>query len=57
MLKEERAARELEAEVMSLYGELLQRAGVMSVLSLEGVCRRVNVIRLKLQSFRGGSYE
>ena len=54
MLKEEHARGELKALRLQLYGELWQRAGDMTLHSLESLCRKIHILDLKLHSFRGG---
>lgn len=55
-MREERAKRELEARRASLYADLYQRAGMMGVSSVESLCRKMHIIELKIQSFKGGIY-
>lgn len=55
-MREERARRELEARRASLYADLYQRAGMMGVSSVESLCRKMHIIELKIQSFKGGIY-
>lgn len=57
MLKEERARRELEAQRYCLYEELRRMAATMDLHSLERLCRQINVIMIKIHSFKGGLYD
>ena len=45
--------REYLRRRLSLYADLCQRGGQMPLHSLEALCRRINIIDMKILSFRG----
>lgn len=57
MMKEERARRELEAQRCMLYHEIQRMVTVLDVHSLERLCRKVHIIELKINAFKGGIYD
>lgn len=48
--------RDLEDQLACLNADLYQTCGTMSVQSLERLCRKINLIRFKIYSFKGGRY-
>ena len=46
--------KELEMQRRSLYADLYQTCGSMTVRSLETVCRKIHSLEIKIRSFRGG---
>ena len=46
---------DLEARLASMNAELYQNGGSMPVSALESLCRRINLIKLKIYSFKGDS--
>lgn len=55
MERERESIWDLEARLASMNAELYQNGGSMPVTALESLCRRINLIRLKICSFKGDS--
>lgn len=47
--------RDLEQRLACLRADLYQTCGTMTVASLESLCRKINVIGLRIYSFKGGN--
>ncbi len=55
MQRERESILDLEARLASMNAELYQNGGSMPVSALESLCRRINLIKLKIYSFKGDS--
>ena len=49
--------RQLEDKLRQLDADLYQVVGFMDVCTVESLCRRKNIITIKLHSLKGGLYE
>lgn len=56
MERERATLDELRHRLAHLHADLYQGCGSMPVASLESLCRKINVIELKIYSFKGGRY-
>lgn len=57
MLKPIHSLNELRKRRLSLYHELAQSLGSMTMSSFERVVRQIHTINIKIHSFRGGLYD
>ncbi|MCR4916255.1 MAG: hypothetical protein K6A96_10930 [Prevotella sp.] len=57
MLKKSITRKELEMRRSALYADLYQCAAHMDLHSMENLCRRINVIALKIYAFKGNIYD
>lgn len=57
MERERATLDELRHRLAHLHAHLYQGCGTMPVASLESLCRKINVIELKIYSFKGGRYD
>jgi len=55
-MKEQTTKRLLLQRMLSLTSELYQRCGA-DIDSFESLCRRIHIVRQKLESFKGGIYD
>lgn len=56
-MQQERATlNELKDRLACLYADLYQGCSTMTVASLESLCRKINVIGLRIYSFKGGRH-
>lgn len=56
MLGPIRTKDELKERRLSLYHDLMQGSGSMTVQSFERIVRQIHNINIKIHSFRGGLY-
>lgn len=56
MYREELDIDKLKERLACLYAELYLGCATMSVATFEHLCRKINVIRFKINSFKGGRY-
>lgn len=54
-MRERYSLDELEAQLACLNADLYQSCGTMTVTSLESLCRKINIIRSRINSFKGDS--
>ncbi len=54
MQRERYTVEDLEIQLACLNADLCQSCGSMTVTSLESLCRRINIIRIRINSFKGG---
>lgn len=54
MQRERYTVEDLEIQLACLNADLCQSGASMTVTSLESLCRRINIIRIRINSFKGG---
>ena len=56
MQREADTLNELKGRQACLHADLYQQCGSLTVTALERLCRKINVIGLRIYSFKGGRH-